>query len=368
MFNKKFLYPGTTIANLHRHYSEDAERAGMRAVSETVFSKHFHSENYSVFVPRKDQCDICVSFTHKQISQGDYEAHREAKNKAQEEKAKDKATASEKRSVWTMDLQAVLLCPQTKASAMYYKTKMHVHNFTLYNLATKDAFCYVWTETEGNLASESFAYLQYHHFKEYISHHPSIEEIVVWSDGCGYQNRNAVVANAYSELSRQSGVLIRQKYLCVGHTQMECDSMHSKIESKIVSDIFTPRDYILAMLGARRKPTQYIVQQLSHDRWEKLDGMYFNSIRPGKKVGDHTVHDLKGLEYHNNGEVRYKVSFDDEWDVLPQRVQVPATPLQWVRMFEGPLPLTLRKYNDLKSMQHVMPQECRFYYDNLPHA
>ena len=79
--NKKFLYPGTTIASLHRHYSEEAEKAekaekaGMRVVSETLFSKHFHSENYYVFIPRKDQCDVCVSYKHHNISQAEYEVY-----------------------------------------------------------------------------------------------------------------------------------------------------------------------------------------------------------------------------------------------------------------------------------------------------
>lgn len=63
----------------------------------------------------------------------------------------------------------------------------------------------------------------------------------MWSDGCGYQNHNACVANAYSELARKYGVLITQKYLVAGQTQMECVSMHSAIECKRVADIFNPR-------------------------------------------------------------------------------------------------------------------------------
>ena len=340
----------------------------MRVVSETLFSKHFHSENYSVFIPRKDQCDVCVSYKHHNIRQAEYEAHIHAKDQARAEKDKDKASTTDKKSVWTMDLQAVLLCPQTKASAMYYKTKLQVHNFTMYNLATKEGYCYVWTETEGSLASESFGYLQYQHFERIISQNPSIEEIIVWSDGCGYQNRNTVVANGYSELSRKYGVVFKQKFLVAGHTQMECDSMHSKIESQIVTDVFTPRDYIVMMLGARRNPDQYTMQQVYHTEWMKLDGCYFNSIRPGKKKGDPTVHDLRALEYHSSGELNYKLTFAEnaQWEDLPHRVHVPAGPLQWVRMFQVPLPLTNRKYNDLQSMLHVMPPECRHFYETLP--
>ena len=57
------------------------------------------------------------------------------------------------------------------------------------------------------------------HFEGVIKDHTEIKEIILWSDGCGYQNRNATVANAYSELVRKHGVLVTQKYLVAGaHT------------------------------------------------------------------------------------------------------------------------------------------------------
>jgi len=40
--------------------------------------------------------------------------------------------------VLTMDVQAVQLLPHLQASALYFKQKLAVHNFTLYNLANDD--------------------------------------------------------------------------------------------------------------------------------------------------------------------------------------------------------------------------------------
>jgi len=42
--------------------------------------------------------------------------------------------------VYTMDLEAVMLRPLLKASALYYKTKLAVHNFTVFSLANKMLF------------------------------------------------------------------------------------------------------------------------------------------------------------------------------------------------------------------------------------
>lgn len=160
--NKRFLHPGTTIAQLHRLYQEAAAASGVRAAGIQHFSSVFHEQNYSVFIPRKDQCDVCVSFKHGNISKNDYDSHILKKEEARQEKLLDKESANAEKSVWTMDLQAVLLCPETQASSMYYKTKLQVHNFTLFDLRTKEGYCYIWDESQGDLSSEVFACLQYH--------------------------------------------------------------------------------------------------------------------------------------------------------------------------------------------------------------
>ena len=181
--NKKFLEPGTTVANLHKVYKDAADTSGHRAVCIKLFSEAFHKLNFSVFQPRKDQCDLCLSAKHGNVDNETYLAHNKAKN-VRAEKSKDKENAGPKISVWTVDVQAVLTCPKTKASALYYQTKLQVHNLSFYNLHTHERYCYVWDETEGDVNSEIFAHLQYKHFTEVLESHPEIEEIIVWSDGC----------------------------------------------------------------------------------------------------------------------------------------------------------------------------------------
>lgn len=367
--DKKFLHPGTTIANLHREYKQAAVIAGVRAVGIKFFSGRFHDGKYSVFIPRKDQCDVCVSFKHGNLNKTDYDAHIVYKDQARDDKAKDKESSNTTKSVWTMDLQAVLLCPKTKASSLYYKTKLQVHNFTLFDLNSKEGYCYIWNESEGDLRSEVFAYLQHRHFAKIIRENPDIKDIVVWSDGCGYQNRNANVANCFSQLSREHGIVITQKYLVAGHTQMECDSMHSTIERRMLTDIFTPRDYTLILQTARLRPSPYHVEVVTHEDMLKLNGTYLQSIRPGKKAGEPTVHDLRALQFTGDGKVYYKLSFTDnsEWKELPQRQQIPDVPFEWVRLFPDRLPIKQRKFDDLQSMKTVMPAECHNFFDTLPH-
>ncbi|KAK3746925.1 hypothetical protein RRG08_030336 [Elysia crispata] len=83
---------------------------------------------------------------------------------------------------------------------------------------------------------------------------PQLSTITIWSDGFEYQNRCTAVANMYYHLSLEMNVKVFQKYLVSGHTQMECDSIHSTSErytSKI--DVYTPHEYALLMKTACRK-------------------------------------------------------------------------------------------------------------------
>jgi hypothetical protein len=58
----------------------------------------------------------------------------------QKKNLKELASQRNDLTIWTMDLQALLLCPKTLACAMYYKTKLGLHNLTFFELKTREVF------------------------------------------------------------------------------------------------------------------------------------------------------------------------------------------------------------------------------------
>lgn len=60
-----------------------------------------------------------------------------------------------------------------------------------------------------------------------------MKTLIIYSDGCGYQNRNCLLANVLLNVAALHNLNIEQKYLEPGHTQMEVDSVHATIEKKI---------------------------------------------------------------------------------------------------------------------------------------
>ena len=132
---------------MYKEYSATAQESHVRVVDRKFFTELFHKLKFSVLIPQKDQCDVCVGGKHGNVSKEEYDLHIKPKDEARDEKTKDKEADNDKIYVWTMDMQAVLLCPKSKASSLYYKTKLVVHNFMLYSLKTKEGYCYTWDET-----------------------------------------------------------------------------------------------------------------------------------------------------------------------------------------------------------------------------
>lgn len=74
------------------------------------------------------------------------------------------------------------------------------------------------------------------------------------------------MANALLNFAIVHGVSTVPKFLTKGHTEMECDSVHSCIERKLKNRVIKlPRDYFKASKEARTQPAPYEVIQLSHD-------------------------------------------------------------------------------------------------------
>lgn len=369
---KLYLEPHfKTKSEIYSIYKDDwCVKNNIRPLSIAAFSNTFEEMNLSLFSPKKDECDVCVGFRTKNIDESVYNEHVLKKEEARMEKERDKN--SENR-VFTMDLQSVLLSPKSNVSALYYRTKLIVHNFTIFDLHSKDGYCFLWHEGEGELTANCFSSIVYKLLHtEVIPHLKPHQKIILYSDGCNAQNRNSTMANTLLNLAVTSKVCILQKYLEKGHTQMECDSMHATIERKLKGRIINvPADYIAICKSARKNPKPYIVNYLNHNFFLNLTKVnLLKSIRPGFKSGDPTVMDLRALEYKPNGKVEYKLRHSDSFQELPIRLS--NSPQYWEinslpALYKGPIKIKQEKYEHLMFLKRSMESDYHSFYDNLRH-
>ncbi|KAJ8885124.1 hypothetical protein PR048_011320 [Dryococelus australis] len=115
--------------------------------------------NTGFFLSKKDQCETCITYKLDTVSAEDYQIHQKRENESREEKEREKKTLREsnKMPVFAVDFQKVLTCPYIKTSTAYYKTKLKVHNWSVFNLCTSDRTCYIYHEGNGYLDSNGFS-------------------------------------------------------------------------------------------------------------------------------------------------------------------------------------------------------------------
>lgn len=367
-----------SLHSLYEFYVEDWCKLKHQVVPLSIasFSKMFRDKKLALFRPKKDECEKCVTYKVGQVSFEEHNKHIKNKEEARAEKEKDK---KQQEYVFTADLQAVLMSPKSKVSTLYYKTKLQVHNLCFYNLKNSEAFCFLWNESEGGVGAEEFASIWMFFIENMIV--PNIpsevdinkrKTLIIYSDGCGYQNRNCLLANVLLNVAALHNLNIEQKYLEPGHTQMEVDSIHATIEKKLRNTIINlPADYVEVCQKARKKPSPYKVKYLSHDFFRKFVGIdFYKSIRPGKTKGDHKVTDIRALKYTPEGEIFYKIEFSDEWTSIPQRKNTKIEKHDWYQLdqlYTERLKITAKKFADLQAIKKTLSVDYHKFYDDLPH-
>ncbi|XP_054260924.1 uncharacterized protein LOC128985459 [Macrosteles quadrilineatus] len=335
----------------------------------TLFMSVFERKNLSIYVPKKDQCDVCSSFKVGNISKETYDNHLKEKERARDEKERDKQRAiAEEIYCLTVDVEAVKLTPLTRASAMYYKTKLCSHNYTVYNLATKHCTCYWFNEVEGDLSANTFATCITDYLKEHCL--SPIRPIIIYSDGATNQNRNQILANALLHFAVQNNVQVSQKFLIKGHTHMEGDFVHAKIEERLKGkEVYVPHEFVKYTQEARQKPFPYNTKYLTHDFFKDFSKLsYYDSIRPGRTKGDPVVVDIHCLQYDpKEVRIKYKLNFDEELQDLPRRPAKVGKDMQPSQLFKHRLPLTESKWKHLQELKTVIPSDYHQFYDSLPY-
>lgn len=224
-------------------YCTECRKKNIAPVKESKYRQIF-CENYNLafFKPKTDQCSLCELYKRKQSAgtvdqdlEHEYKQHQRNKSQARDEKERDKLRAKNDKSIYvaTFDLQAVLTTPCSLVSELYYSRKLCCYNLTIYSLSDKQVFCHLWDETQGKRGSCEIATCLMKNTVSICSASNQVKEITYYSDTCGGQNRNQFVTASFLYTISQIPQLqtISHKFLQSGHSQMECDSVHSTIET-----------------------------------------------------------------------------------------------------------------------------------------
>lgn len=355
--------------------AENATRIATLRQYRDVFNKEFRLK---FFRPKKDQCPRCLSWKNKtpdertEAAKLKHETHIENKKISQELKQKDidevmnSAELRKKKCLITCDLEKVLLCPKGDNGDFYYASKLSVHNFTIFISGDQEAICYVWDQTIAGKGSAEIGSCLWSFFQQKVSE--GIEEFLIYSDNCSPQNKNQFLFSMYAMASIRFKIKITHRYLEVGHTHMECDSIHATIEKSVkYTDIFVPSQWYTAMRTAKKNRPFYKVKEMSqeeifdfkplaeHQLWENVRTSLFREV---------------SFDGENPGIIAYKNNLEGPPTVVNIFKKTRGRPVNWhtiglTKRYNARIPLRAKELHDLQQLckSGAIPSVYAPYYN-----
>ncbi|CAG9826571.1 unnamed protein product [Diabrotica balteata] len=324
---KKYLDSSLNISIMYRMYKELCSTKKDKTVSFEKYRQIFCEYNLGFFKPKKDQCRKCLTF----------------KNMSEEQKIIEE-----------------------EAYLQHLKRKMKLEKLAM-RTSNQDVMCYLWDETKGKRGSNEISSC----VLDFVMSHSQIEAVRMMSDGCGGQQKNAIFATMCIQLlaKHPSLKVIDHKFFETGHTEMECDSIHSKIEKKAkYVPVYTPEGWAQLIRDARITPSPFVVKYLTCDAFLDFKGFLNNSSFKLSEIPWRKLCCLQYIKENNVIKVLYKVNFTDDFievDYKKTRGRPKQAELQ--KAYQSDLPISEAKLKDLDKMckDLTIPRGYHDFYGSL---
>ena len=377
-----------TVMRMYQLYCQMCTSNDQKACSYEIYRRELKDMNIAIHKPKKDQCKSCIAFGHK-LSPTDkdieeHEVHLKRRKEAynMKETMKKRAAKDKNTIAFTFDLEAVLYTPCSKVSTLFYKRKLCTYNLTMFNLANREGQCYLWDETEAKRGSNEIG----SGLKLFVEKHKEAKRLFMISDACGGQTRNQYIACLCLYLVRVMENLeqIDHMFMVSGHSHMEVDSMHSRIENKSETlNIYVPSEWSVVAACARKNP--YIVDKMQTDDVKDLKRLQSDMKITNMKIDSdgQTVHWTSGKGYSSNGIISWLMYRKNDPNAMYYRTNYDeSVPFKKVIVsratrsnnlpplhpaFSGRLPIARAKLNDLLKLCEdlAIPPSYHWFYRGI---
>lgn len=382
--NKVYLESILNKESMFSFYLEFCKDRGIKPVSKTLYREILIQKNIGFYHPRKDQC-WCYGFEENNVEnrpnkQNEYELHKKRKDAANSAKKEDGDRARHDDTFVAVNFEeAVLYCPLLLAKPIFYKRKLAVYNFTIYEVAKQKGHCFLWDETTGKRGANEIATCL-SIFIENLP--PKVKHLTLYSDNCPGQNRNSIVASMlFYCLNKSALESIEIKFLEAGHTHMECDSIHATIETASKNaKIFVPSDWYNVINLAKKRGEPYKIHELEYTDFKNFK-RYKDTTMPNCHIDKDKnnlnwkhvrcikfLKDTPNIRYYKNEywDATYK-ELDMQYRSGKGRPRQPTIMTEVPRLYDQRLKVDAKKYKDLMDLceNEVIPPLYHDYYRNL---
>ncbi|KAE8752688.1 hypothetical protein FOCC_FOCC000428 [Frankliniella occidentalis] len=380
---RRYLQQNLSIARMHRLYvmlvGKGENTASVRQYRD-IFNCSF---NLGFYKPKKDQCSLCFKWNSLSPEQRleneklmkEHDEHQEAKTlvrairKEVKDYSRSEANSDGRVKVICFDLQKVFFCPKSEVGEFFYKRKISAYNFTVFDCTKKSATCFVWDQTIGGRGAVEISSCVYEFIKREVEN--GVKEFIIFSDSCWSQNKNKILFTMYYTACQKFQIKIIHRYLQKGHTQMECDSVHARIEHKTRNvDIFTPMQWYGHIRAAKVKKPSYAVFEVQQQHLVSYKVLAVDSFK-WDKVPVSKIHEIV-FDCTEKGKVYFKRKLSDPQTCFEILVKRPGHPYNWVtfkppQAYAGPIPLKPQLVKDLEYfIKHgLIPADSLAFYKKV---
>lgn len=260
--DKMFLDRALSVTKMHQLYQEFIPSPDLNVtmrVYRNIFNNDFDLYFHAL---KKDTCDKCTKyevaspFMRRQF-EDDHAFHIKQKDTARALKNEYRETPNTMCAIF--DYQKGITLPRADASSFYYKRKLTLHNFTIYDTNNKEALNFMYDESLTGAGPNEVCSCLYLFIKANVA--LGVKKFLFVSDNCPAQNHNKFLFAFYVYCAAQFNININHLFLVCGHTQMEVDSVHSVIERALKKmTLFVPEQVYNIVRAASKKKSYKVVE------------------------------------------------------------------------------------------------------------
>lgn len=257
---KKYLAPNLSFKILYDEYKKQCDEISLQPISKYMFRDTFRRKfNLSFKQPSQDTCDYCNKMELKikaaplksdeRISlikeKSDHLVLVDFVVQEYKEYVNDSKISGGKKVVLVFDLEKVFETPKLSTNSAYYKRQLSTYNLCIHDATNNRTYMYVWHEAIASKGPQEIASCLIHHFDNFLT--KDCDEVILYSDSCGGQNRSIKMSVALSHYLEKSTNLkkITQQFFRTGHSYNVCDRKFAIIEKKRkrATNIFVPSQW-----------------------------------------------------------------------------------------------------------------------------
>lgn len=386
----QYLKLGMTIQKIYDIYLAELKQvygSEKKCVSFATL-KHIFYTNFNLRCKplKKDtckKCDLlaleikkcCVPEEKEQlILQRDLHQMRAEELRKQMSQDMARAKTDPKFECLTYDLEKTLPLPRIPTNIVFYKRQLWVYNAGIHVGSNDQGRCNIWVEGEAGRGAQEVGSCLINFIKNDMR--DGVENLVLWSDCCGGQNRNIkiilmlkTVLNSHPNLET-----ITFKYLESGHSFLPNDTDFSKIECELKHHerIYTVEEYMNIMKICKKKnPLQVIRMNKQHF----LSTKHIEKKIVNRKIctNKNKVNWLKTKQILLKKEDPYLITMTLEsgeiqnLDVSKKSkgISIQFSEEDFDLLWPQGKAIPQAKLEDLRSMYSLIPEDCHEFYDSL---